>query len=104
MFGIEFSHHRTNPTCPGDTNRLTDRTNGIVIPDELDRLYHRNPGERTDLDRARGHLVLGIAQLFVAGMLVLIPFTHVLWVLLVILVCMGFAGGFINTGGNILMT
>jgi len=55
-------------------------------------------------DRARGHLVLGIAQLFVAAMLVLIPFTPWLWLLLVILVCMGVAGGFINTGGNILMT
>ena len=54
-------------------------------------------------DRARGHLVLGIAQLFVAAMLVLIPLTTALWVLLVILVCMGVAGGFINTGGNILM-
>jgi len=55
-------------------------------------------------DRARGHLVLGIAQLFVAAMLVLIPLTTWLWVLLVILVCMGVAGGFINTGGNLLMT
>ena len=55
-------------------------------------------------DRARGHLVLGIAQLFVAVMLVLIPLTTWLWVLLVILVCMGVAGGFINTGGNLLMT
>jgi MFS transporter, FHS family, Na+ dependent glucose transporter 1 len=54
-------------------------------------------------DRARGHLVLGIAQLFVAVFLVLITLTHWLWVLLVILVCMGVAGGFINTGGNILM-
>ena len=54
-------------------------------------------------DRARGHLVLGIAQLFVAAMLVLIPLTTWLWVLLVILVCMGVAGGFINTGGNLLM-
>jgi FHS family Na+ dependent glucose MFS transporter 1 len=54
-------------------------------------------------DRARGHRVLGIAQLFISACLVLIPLTSWLWVLLVILVFMGFAGGFINIGGNILM-
>ena len=49
VFGIEFSHHRTNPTCTGDTDRLTDRTNGSAVPGKLDRLHHRIPGERTDL-------------------------------------------------------
>lgn len=54
-------------------------------------------------DRTRGHPVMGIAQLFVAALLVLIPFTPWLWALLVILVIKGFAEGFINTGGNLLL-
>ena len=54
-------------------------------------------------DRVRGHPVMGIAQLLVAALLVLIPLTPWLWVLLAILVCKGFAEGFINTGANILM-
>jgi len=54
-------------------------------------------------DRVRGHPVMGIAQLFVAALLVLIPLTPWLWILLAILVCKGFAEGFINTGANILM-
>ena len=54
-------------------------------------------------DRVRGHPVMGIAQLFVAALLVLIPLTPWLWVLLAILVCKGFAEGFINTGANILL-
>lgn len=54
-------------------------------------------------DRVRGHPVMGIAQLFVAALLVLIPLTPWLWGLLLILVCKGFAEGFINTGANILM-
>jgi FHS family Na+ dependent glucose MFS transporter 1 len=54
-------------------------------------------------DRVRGHPVMGIAELFVAALLVLIPLTPWLWVLLAILVCKGFAEGFINTGANILL-
>jgi MFS transporter, FHS family, Na+ dependent glucose transporter 1 len=54
-------------------------------------------------DRLRGHPVMGIAQLFVAAMIFVIPFTPWFWLLLVILACKGFADGFINTGANILL-
>ncbi len=54
-------------------------------------------------DRVRGHPVMGIAQLFVAALLILVPLTPWFWLLLVILACKGFAEGFINTGANILL-
>jgi FHS family Na+ dependent glucose MFS transporter 1 len=54
-------------------------------------------------DRLRGHPVMGIAQLFVAVMIFVIPFTPRFWLLLVILACKGFANGFINTGANTLL-
>jgi len=54
-------------------------------------------------DRLNGHPVMGVAELFVAVMLFLIPLTPWFWVLLVIVVCQGFAGGFINTGANTLL-
>jgi FHS family Na+ dependent glucose MFS transporter 1 len=54
-------------------------------------------------DRVRGHPVMGIAQLFVAALIFLIPLTPWFWVLLTILVCEGFACGFINTGANALL-
>ena len=54
-------------------------------------------------DRVRGHPVMGMAQLFVAALLVLIPLVPWLWVLLAILACKGFAEGFINTGANVLL-
>jgi FHS family Na+ dependent glucose MFS transporter 1 len=54
-------------------------------------------------DHVLGHPILGAAEIFVAAMLVLIPLTPWLWVLLVVMACMGFAGGFVNTGANILL-
>ncbi len=55
-------------------------------------------------DRARGHLVLGTAQVFSACMLVLIPFAPSFWLLALISVLRGFADGFINTGANTLLS
>ena len=54
-------------------------------------------------DRVRGHPVLGIAQLFVAVLLIFLPLAPWFWLLLTIMVCKGFAEGFINTGANILL-
>ena len=54
-------------------------------------------------DRLHGHPVMGIAELFVAAMIFLVPLTPWFWVLLVIVVCQGFACGFINTGANTLL-
>ena len=54
-------------------------------------------------DRLHGHPIMGIAEIFVAAMLLLVPFTPWFWLLLVIVVCQGFAGGFINTGANTLL-
>ena len=54
-------------------------------------------------DRVRGHPVLGIAQLFAAVLIFFIPLAPWFWLLLVILVCKGFAEGFINTGANALL-
>ena len=54
-------------------------------------------------DRVRGHPVMGIAQLFIAALLVLIPLAPWFWLLLAIMACKGFAEGFINTGANILL-
>ena len=54
-------------------------------------------------DRLPGHQILGIAQLFAAVLIFFIPLTSSLWLLLPILVCKGFAEGFINTGPNALL-
>ena len=54
-------------------------------------------------DRLPGHPVLGIAQLFAATLIFFIPLATSLWVLLAILVCKGFAEGFVNTGANALL-
>jgi len=54
-------------------------------------------------DRVRGHPIMGIAQLFVAALIVLVPFTPWFWLLLAILVCKGLAEGLINTGANTLL-
>jgi FHS family Na+ dependent glucose MFS transporter 1 len=54
-------------------------------------------------DRLKGHPVMGISQLVVAALIFAIPFTPWLWLLLTILVCKGFADGFINTGANTLL-
>jgi FHS family Na+ dependent glucose MFS transporter 1 len=54
-------------------------------------------------DRLPGHPVLGIAQLGAAVLIFFIPLAASLWVLLAILVCKGFAEGFVNTGANALL-
>ena len=54
-------------------------------------------------DRVRGHPVLGIAQLCAAVLIFFIPLAPWLWLLLAILVCKGFAEGFVNTGANTLL-
>ena len=54
-------------------------------------------------DRLPGHLVLGIAQLSAAVLIFFIPLASSLWLLLAILVCKGFAEGFVNTGANALL-
>ena len=54
-------------------------------------------------DRLPGHPVLGIAQLFAAVLIFFIPLAASLWLLLAILVCKGFAEGFVNTGANALL-
>jgi FHS family Na+ dependent glucose MFS transporter 1 len=54
-------------------------------------------------DRLHGHPIMGGAEIFVAAMLLLIPLVPWFWLLLIIVVCQGFAGGFINTGANTLL-
>jgi MFS transporter, FHS family, Na+ dependent glucose transporter 1 len=54
-------------------------------------------------DRVRGHPVLGIAQLFAAVLIFFVPLAPWFWLLLCIVVCKGFAEGFINTGANTLL-
>ena len=54
-------------------------------------------------DRVRGHPVLGIAQVVAAILIFFIPLTPWFWLLLAILVCKGFAEGFVNTGGITLL-
>jgi MFS transporter, FHS family, Na+ dependent glucose transporter 1 len=54
-------------------------------------------------DRVQGHPVLGVAQLFAALLIFFIPLAPWFWLLLAILVCKGFAEGFINTGANALL-
>jgi FHS family Na+ dependent glucose MFS transporter 1 len=54
-------------------------------------------------DRLQGHPVMGIAQLLAAVLIFFIPLAPWFWLLLVILVCKGFAEGFINTGANALL-
>lgn len=55
-------------------------------------------------DRGRGHRILGAAQLFSAAMLALIPFAPRFWCLALLSVLRGCADGFINTGGNTLLS
>ena len=47
--------------------------------------------------------MLGIAQLLAAVLIFFIPLAPWFWLLLAILVCKGFAEGFINTGANTLL-
>ena len=54
-------------------------------------------------DRARGHPVLGLFQLFAAALIIFIPFAPWLWLLILIMVCKGFADGIVNTGANTLL-
>jgi MFS transporter, FHS family, Na+ dependent glucose transporter 1 len=54
-------------------------------------------------DRVKGHPVLGIAQILAGGLIFCLPLVPWFWLLLVILVCKGFAEGFINTGANALL-
>jgi FHS family Na+ dependent glucose MFS transporter 1 len=54
-------------------------------------------------DQLPGHPVLGIAQLCAAVLIFFIPLAASLWMLLAILVCKGFAEGFVNTGANALL-
>ena len=54
-------------------------------------------------DRLPGHPVLGIAQLCAAVLIFFVPLAISLWLLLGILVCKGFAEGFVNTGANALL-
>jgi FHS family Na+ dependent glucose MFS transporter 1 len=54
-------------------------------------------------DRMRGHPVLGMAQLAVAGITFCVPFAPSLWILLALLLLKGVAGGMIGTGANTLL-
>ena len=54
-------------------------------------------------DRRGGHVVLGTAQLVAAALIAIVPFTRWFWLLAAIVVCKGFAQGFVNTGANTLL-
>ncbi len=54
-------------------------------------------------DRARGHALLGAAQLWAAGCLALMPLVPSLQLLLAVVFCRGLAEGLINTGANTLL-
>lgn len=54
-------------------------------------------------DRLPGHPMMGIAQIFSACMLFLVPFIPWFWLLVALMVCKGLADGFINTGANTLL-
>jgi len=55
-------------------------------------------------DRVQGHPVLGGAEIFSALMLFCIPFVPWFWLLVVVMVCLGFTGGIVNTGANTLLS
>jgi MFS transporter, FHS family, Na+ dependent glucose transporter 1 len=55
-------------------------------------------------DRLRGHPIMGLAQLTVAALMAFIPIVPWLWLLLVVVVVKGVAGGILNTGVNTLLT
>lgn len=55
-------------------------------------------------DRARGHLILGVAQLLSACILALIPLAPSFWLLALLSVLRGIADGFMNTGANTLLS
>jgi FHS family Na+ dependent glucose MFS transporter 1 len=54
-------------------------------------------------DRARGHPVLGMAQLADAVLLALVPIIHWFWLVLGMVAVKGFADGLVNTGANMLL-
>jgi len=54
-------------------------------------------------DRVRGHPVLGVAELTVAALFFLIPSIPWFWLLMGMIICKGFAEGFINNGANLLL-
>jgi len=55
------------------------------------------------LDQVRGHPVLGIAELCAGASIFFVPTVSWFWLLLAIVSCKGFAEGFINNGGNLLL-
>jgi len=54
-------------------------------------------------DRLPGHPLLGAALLVLASTFILVPFIHVLWLLLLLIVIMGLAAGMVISGSNTLL-
>jgi fucose permease len=54
-------------------------------------------------DRANGHVVMGISQLFAAALVALFPFIHWFWLLAAVVFLKGMAIGVVNTGANTLL-
>jgi fucose permease len=92
----------TLPALAGQTGTRLGQMGMLFFAGSIGYVLGTTVGGRI-FDRVRGHPVLGAAQLVVAGMTLLIPFLPWLWILLLVLICKGFAGGLINTGANTLL-
>ncbi len=92
----------TLPALAGQTNSRLGQMGLVFLAGATGYTLGTLLGGRV-FDRVRGHPVLGIAQLFTAVFLFFIPLAPWFWLLLAILVCKGFADGFVNTGANTLL-
>jgi FHS family Na+ dependent glucose MFS transporter 1 len=92
----------TLPALAGQTNSRLGQMGLVFLVGAIGYTLGTMLGGRV-FDRVRGHPVLGIAQLFTAALIFFIPLASRFWALLAILVCKGFAEGFVNTGANILL-
>ncbi len=95
----------TGPTLPSlaeQTRSDLGRMGGVFLALSIGYTLGTLFGGRV-IDRARGHPVLGFAQLSAAVLIFFIPTIPWFWLLVALLVCKGFAEGFINTGANTLL-
>jgi FHS family Na+ dependent glucose MFS transporter 1 len=91
------------PTIPSlalQTHSSFSAIGGIFLAGPIGNTIGIYIGGRMFDKRARGHLVMGLAQLFASVMIFLIPVSPEYWVLMLVNVLLGFSNGIINTGTN----
>lgn len=90
----------TIPSLAVQTHTSEGVVGGIFLAGPVGGLIGTYLGGRLFDRIERGHLILGIAQLFSGVMFFLIPVFPIFWMLLLVNALLGFSNGFVNTGSN----